>query len=86
MTEDDAMKVLIEKYGLLKASRLVHYALMLQGLGVEHFDKEASRAQRYKFITAMREAGVYWDTIEFKGQWERWWIRAAKMTRRRRTA
>ena len=83
MTEDDAMVILIEKYGLVMASRLVHYALMLQGYGVEHFDKEASRAQRYKFIALMREAGIYWDTIEFKGRWERWWIKTARSARRR---
>lgn len=86
MTEDDAMKILTEKYGLLKAARLIQYAMMLQGLGVEHFEKEASRAQRYKFITAMRGAGVYWDTIEFKGAFERSWLAAAKKVRARRTA
>jgi len=84
VTEDDAMKVLIEKYGLMKASRLVHYALMLQGMGVEHFDKEAaSRAQRYAFIAEMREAGIYWDSIEFKGRWERWWIKTMRNAKRR---
>lgn len=83
MTEDEAMKVLIEKYGLLKASRLMHYALMLQGLGVDHFDKDKSRAQRYQFIKDMRDAGVYWDTVVFQGKWEQWWLKTARNARRR---
>jgi hypothetical protein len=86
MTEDEAMKVLTEKYDLITAGRLVHYAMMLQGFGPEHFDNETSRAHRYKFITKMREAGVYWDTIEFKGAFERWWLAAARKRRARRTA
>jgi hypothetical protein len=83
VTEDEAMQILIKKYGLVKASRLIHYALMLQGLGVQHFDSETSRAHRYKFIAAMREAGVYWDSIEFRGRWERWWLKTLKASRRR---
>jgi hypothetical protein len=66
----------------MKAGRLVHYALMLQGLGPQRFDSETSRSQRYTFIADMRAAGIYWDEIRFTGTVERWWLGQVKRTRR----
>lgn len=88
MKQDEATLLLMERYGILKGARLIQYALMLNGFGPEHFDREASQQQRSKFIREMRDAGVYWDDIEFDAAFEGWWLKLAKKARamRRRTA
>lgn len=58
ITEGKAQELAIEKYGLLKGSRLIAYAAQLYALGPEDFDKRASQQQRSKMLRELLDAGV----------------------------
>ena len=83
MKEDEAMELLWKRYGLLKAARLLNYASALQALGPQRFDAESSKQQRSKMIGEMREAGVYWDDIEWQTGVVKWWVKVARKHVRR---
>ncbi len=58
MTIDQALDLLVEKYGFLKAIRLVSYCAAIATIGTDEFDREASRTDRRNIWNEARLAGV----------------------------
>ncbi|HAL25222.1 MAG TPA: hypothetical protein DCP25_00575 [Chloroflexi bacterium] len=58
MTIDRALNLFVEKYGFLKAIRLVSYCAAIATIGTDEFDRQASRPHRRKIWNEARLAGV----------------------------